>query len=158
MVDHRTIDPISGTLLFGNSGYDKVQSKYHCYPLYVILSKDNKQLYQTHLSEFFRQVNSVEEEEQEGLVVAQGADMCSLHKTLGVGGGMKVKTFACYCCSVHRDDLATPLDNPCEDCVRLGRTQPCYHTSISGRPISSPNTSVFVPYDYARTRKYFVRP
>jgi hypothetical protein len=73
----------------------------------------------------------MEEEEQEGLVVAQGADMCSLHKTLGVGGGMKVKTFACYCCSVHRNNLATPLDNPCEDCIWLGRMQPCFHISIT---------------------------
>jgi hypothetical protein len=47
MVDHRAINPVSGMLLFGDSGYDKVQSRYNCYTLYVIFSKDNKQLYQT---------------------------------------------------------------------------------------------------------------
>jgi hypothetical protein len=57
--------------------------------------------------------------------------MCSLHKTLGVGGGMKVKKYACYCCNVHRDDLARPLPTPCVDCICLGHTQPCFHTVMS---------------------------
>lgn len=135
MVDPRAVDLVSGTFLFGNSGYDKVQSKHHCYPLYIIIAKDNKQLYQNHLAQFFNDVNRLEEEHQDGLIVAQGADMCSLHKTLGVGGGMKVKTYACYCCPVHRDNLARPLENPCEDCVRLGKTQPCYHTKISDESV-----------------------
>jgi hypothetical protein len=36
MIDSRAIEPISGGLLFGDSGHDKVQSKYNCYPLYIV--------------------------------------------------------------------------------------------------------------------------
>jgi hypothetical protein len=75
MVDPRVEDPISSMLLFGNSGYEKVQSKHHCYPLYIIIAKDNKKLHQNHLSQFFQQVNRFKEEHQGGLVVAQGADI-----------------------------------------------------------------------------------
>ena len=131
MIDRRAINPVSGSLLFGNSGHNKIQSRFNCYPLHVVIAKDNKELYKTHLANFFRDVNMVEQAHPNGLSVAQGADMCSLHKTLGVGGGMKVKKYACYCCNVHRDDLCKPLDSPCEDCVRLGRTDPCYHHTMS---------------------------
>lgn len=45
---------------------------------------------------------------------------------------MKNKIYACYCCNIHRDALATPNTVPCVDCVRLGRTgEPCYHQVIS---------------------------
>ncbi len=36
MIDSRAIEPIRGGLLFGDSGHDKVQSKYNCYPLYIV--------------------------------------------------------------------------------------------------------------------------
>jgi len=98
------------------------KSKFNCYLLYIFIAKDNKQLYKTHLSTFFQEVNGVESLHQ-GLDVVQEADMCSLIKTLVKGGAMKVKKFACYCCNIHRDDLVRPLDVPCDDCVRLGRTQ-----------------------------------
>jgi len=135
MVDPRALDPINGTPLFGNTGYDKVQSKHHCYPLYVIIGKDNKELYKTHLSKFFDDVNALEVEHVEGLQVAQCHDMCSLHKSLGVGGGMKVNILACYCCNRHRDDLAKPMDVRCEFCTGRGSTHPCYHTEVSDEGI-----------------------
>jgi hypothetical protein len=129
IVDSRAKDPSNGEPLFGLSGHDKVQSKFHCYPLYIILAKDNKELYQTHLSQFFNEVNQLEEDYPEGIVVVQGADMCSLQKTLGTGGAMKAKKYACYCCTIHRDELTKPNENPCNDCTRLQNTQPCYHKS-----------------------------
>jgi hypothetical protein len=46
---------------------------------------------------------------------------------------MKVKTYACYCCSKHHDGLVKPLDNPCEDSVCLGHMQPCYHSTVSDK-------------------------
>jgi hypothetical protein len=61
--------------------------------------------------------------------------MCSLQNTLGAGRAMKAKTYACYCCNVHRNNLAKPLDIPCEDCVRLGHTQPFYNTYISDKAL-----------------------
>jgi len=36
LVDPRSIEPITGTPLFGISGFDKFKSKYHCYPLYAL--------------------------------------------------------------------------------------------------------------------------
>jgi hypothetical protein len=131
MIDRRAVNPVSGTLLFGSSGHEKIQSRFNCYPLHIIIAKDNKQLYKTHLCNFFWDVNELEEDYPNGLSVAQGADMCSLHKTLGVGGGMKVKKYACYCCTIHRDNLTKPLDLPCVDCVRIGCTEPCYHMPMS---------------------------
>jgi len=129
IVDSRSKNPVTGEPLFGLSGHDKVQSKFHCYPLFIILAKDNKELYQTHLSQFFTEVNQLEDEYPEGIVVVQGADMCSLQKTLGTGGAMKAKTYACYCCTIHRDDLCKPNNTPCDDCVLLHNTGPCYHKS-----------------------------
>lgn len=52
IVDPNAKDPVSNELLFGESGHDRVQSKFHCYPLHIIIAKDNKQLYQSHLSDF----------------------------------------------------------------------------------------------------------
>jgi len=65
-------------------------------------------------------VNSLEVEHYGGLQVAQCHDMCSLHKTLGVGGEVKVKIIACYCCNHHRDDLAKPMSIPCDFCTGQG--------------------------------------
>jgi len=134
IVDHKAKDPITGRLLFGASGHKKVQSRDNCYPLYIFIAKDNKELYQTHLSQFFREVNELEEEYKDGLRFCQGADMCSLQKTLGLA--MKCKNYGCYCCSVHREDLAKPRATPCQDCVRLEHTHlPCYHHDVTDKNI-----------------------
>jgi len=71
----------------------------------------------------------------DGLEIAQCHDMCSLHKTLGVGVGMKVKNFACYCCNCHCDDLAKPMDEPCDFCISHGSPYPCFHTTVSDEGI-----------------------
>jgi hypothetical protein len=44
---------------------------------------------------------------------------------------MKNKIYGCYCCDVHRDLLSTPCQTQCADCIRLGRTQTCYHHPVS---------------------------
>jgi hypothetical protein len=41
IVDPRAINPLTSQLLFGESGYDWVQSAYACYPLHVHIAKDN---------------------------------------------------------------------------------------------------------------------
>ena len=65
-----------------------------------------------------------------GLTVAAPADMCSLVKTVGRGGAMKNSRYACYCCTIHRDDLAKPNQQLCEDCLAEGNSM-CYHQDIS---------------------------
>ena len=53
MVDPQAIDPINGSPLFGRTGYNKVQSEFHGYPLYVTIGKGNKELYKAHLTQFW---------------------------------------------------------------------------------------------------------
>jgi hypothetical protein len=52
------------------------------------------------------------------------------------GRAMKCKNYGCYCCSIHRDNLAKPRATPCRDCVRRGCTHlPCYHHDVTGKNI-----------------------
>jgi hypothetical protein len=44
---------------------------------------------------------------------------------------MKRKIYRCYCCNIHKDDLARPNVLPCENCRWLGNGRPCFHTQIS---------------------------
>jgi hypothetical protein len=94
--DERACNPLTGQRLFGDSGYERVQSRYVCFPLHVHIAKDNKEFYSNHLDRFFQELNSIEDEHPLGLQFTQGADMCSLHKTLKRGGAMKNKNFGCY--------------------------------------------------------------
>jgi len=129
--DERAIDPLTGQRLFGDSGHERVQSRYVCFPLHVHIAKDNKQFYSEHLEEFFSVLNAIEDEYEGGLQFAQGADMCSLCKTVKRGGAMKNKKYGCYCCNIHKDDLAKPNSTPCPDCIRLGIEEACYHQEVS---------------------------
>ena len=65
--DERTINPLSGRLLFGSTGFDKVQSRNVCFPMYVIIAKDNKELYTTELTSFFGDLNEFEDDSGDGL-------------------------------------------------------------------------------------------
>jgi hypothetical protein len=130
LIDPHTINPLTGELLFGDSGHFKVQSRNVCYPLHVHIAKDNKQFYSDHMKPFFDDINRLEDDHPT-LTFAHGADMASLQKTVVRGGAMKSKTYGCYCCNIHKDDLARPNASPCTDCVRLGLTQPCYHKPVS---------------------------
>ncbi len=49
LVDPRAVDPLTGSLLFGDSGYDKVQSHNVCFPLHVHIAKDNRSFYDNQL-------------------------------------------------------------------------------------------------------------
>jgi hypothetical protein len=128
--DGRAINPLTGQRLFGRSGYDRVQSRYVCFPLHVHIAKDNKEFYATHLQQFFHELNAMEDQ-YGGLQFTHGADMCSLIKTVKRGGAMKNKRYACYCCNIHRDDLAKPNPIRCIDCEAQGIEEPCYHQEMS---------------------------
>jgi hypothetical protein len=51
--NERTINPLTGRLLFGDTGFDNIQSRSVCYPLYVCIEKDDRQFYSTKLTSFF---------------------------------------------------------------------------------------------------------
>ena len=131
IVDPRAIDPCTGELLFGENGHTKVQSNTVCYPLHYYLAKDNKSFYDNKLSGFFEDINNFEDANQNGLKFAQPADMASLQKTVKRGGAMKNKTYGCYCCNIHKNDLHKANLLPCQDCHVNGITHPCYHQPVS---------------------------
>jgi len=130
LVDPKTVDPRTGQFMFGASGYEKVQSRATCIPLMVHIAKDTKAFYDVHVRSFFDDVNRFEEAHHTGLRVAAPADMCSLVRTIGRGGAMKNCRYACYCCSVHRDNIAKPNDTLCEFCIAQGSNE-CYHHEIT---------------------------
>ena len=80
--DPRAVDPITGELLFGESGHENVQSRSLCFPLQIHIAKDNSAFYSTQLKGFFEDLNNMEDDYVNGLKFSQGADMCSLQKTV----------------------------------------------------------------------------
>ena len=44
--DKRTINPLTGRNLFGATGFDNVQSRSVCFPLFVCIEKDDRQFIQ----------------------------------------------------------------------------------------------------------------
>jgi hypothetical protein len=129
--DERTINPLTGRLLFGPTGFDKLQSRNVCYPMYVIIAKDNKELYSNELTSFFGDINDFEDAHGDGLKFCQPQDMYSHQKCLDRGGAMKNKIYACHLCNIHRDDLNIPNAVACEDCIRLCTPAPCFHQTVS---------------------------
>jgi hypothetical protein len=127
LVDPRCINPLTGDLLFGDSGSAKVQSHAHCYPIHIVMAKDNKELYRTEFAAFFQFLREYEEEHGFRIKFAFPQDMSSIWKTTGRGGTARVKTFPCYCCSVTSATLIAP--QPKSKCFRVDRCkQPkCYH-------------------------------
>ena len=82
--DPKAINPLTGEKLFGECGTKCVQSRYVCFPLKVHIAKDNGN-YDKHLSVFFHDLESLEDDYIYGLQFSQGADMSSLQKTLKRG-------------------------------------------------------------------------
>ncbi len=43
---------------------------------------------------------------------------------------MKNSLYACYCCGMHRDNMAMPNNTLCADCIRLNK-RVCYHHVVT---------------------------
>ena len=134
--DERTTDPLSGRLLFGDSGFEKIQSRNVCYPLHVHIAKDNREFYATELTPFYKDINDLEDAHEGRLKFGHPQDLYLHQKCMGVGGAMKNKTYACHLCNIHKDDLNKVNHVRCDDCIRLGRRHdgeptPCYHQIVS---------------------------
>ena len=86
--DKHDIDPRTKEPLFGDTGYDKLQSCNVCFPLHIHIAVDNKQLYNEKLKNFFDQINLLEGKyaSKHGLKFAHHAVMSSLQKTVRCGG------------------------------------------------------------------------
>ncbi len=70
LVDPNLIDPHTGELMFGESGYEKIQSRAACIPLQVHIAKDTKAFYDVHIRSILDDINRFEENHQMGLQVA----------------------------------------------------------------------------------------
>ncbi len=108
LVDESSVNPRTGKLLFGEMRDENVQSSNHCFPLQVFITKDNKDFYNKQLTSFFAQLNIHEENHSAGVLLAYPADMCSQCKTVRQGEAMKLSTYACYCCGIHKNGLTMP--------------------------------------------------
>jgi hypothetical protein len=130
LVDKRCINPITGQLLFGDSGIEKVQSHVHCFPIKIAFAKDTKSLYRLEYSDFFAFLKAYERECNYRIKFIFPQDMSSIWKTTGRGGTAKVKTFPCYCCAVTTATLVTP--QPKDKCFRGDRCKQakCYHHAM----------------------------
>jgi len=127
LVDRRCIDPKTGSLLFGESSIDKVQSHLYLFPIKISFSKDTKELYRMEYQGFFEFLRAYEMENFFRIKFIFPQDMSSIWKTTARGGTAKVKSFPCYCCGVTTATLVTP--QPKDKCFRGERCrQPkCYH-------------------------------
>lgn len=130
LVDRRSINPKTGTPLFGETGIEKVQSHFFCFPLKVAFATDTKILYRREYADLFRFLKEYEAEKGFRVKFNFPQDMSSIWKTTGRGGTAKIKTFPCYCCAVTSATLVTP--QPKEKCFRGDRCkQPkCYHHNM----------------------------
>ena len=88
LIVKHAIDPRTKELLFGDTGYGKIQSRNVCFPLHVHIAADNKQLYNEKLKDFFDRINLLEDKyaSKHGLKFAHHAVMSSLQKTVRCGG------------------------------------------------------------------------
>jgi hypothetical protein len=93
LVDPWCINPLTGELLFGDSGSSKVQSHIHCFPIKIVMAKDTKQRYHTEFSDLFLFLREYEREHGFRVKFSFPQDMSSFCKTTGRGGTAKVKTF-----------------------------------------------------------------
>ncbi len=127
LVDSRSTNPRTKDPLFRDSGYDKLQSHIHCFPIKMALAKDSKALYCTEFADFFQFLRDYEREKGFRIKFVFPQDMSSIWKTTGCGGTAKVKSFPCYCCAVTTSSLVAA--QPKEKCFRGQRCrQPlCFH-------------------------------
>jgi hypothetical protein len=127
-LDPRAIDPKTGVFI------SLVQSPDKCFPLKVLVCKDNKTTYQEYLADFFAYFKDLENkpvgEYPPGTFKSVSPqDGSSLWKALDRGGACKNKKEFCPYCACTSDQCVQPRSFPCESCVLIGRKD-CYHWDV----------------------------
>ena len=134
ILDPRAIDPRSG-LPIGVEGSAKIQSRELCFPLKILIAKDNKALYNTHFVDFFNWFKTMGEngfgEYPCGFTITSPQDESSFWKVLKRGGAAKVRTYFCRCCACRSDIIEKPKAGAlvCDKCRDSGNSQ-CFHWDV----------------------------
>jgi hypothetical protein len=126
IVDKDDVCPISEKYIFhqlGNMQADKL-----CFPILMILVKDDKSIYNKYLREIFKFCEEISQKglgDWKPLKISDPQDMKSLQLCLTRGGVPKGVHFFCHLCQLHSDDIALTNQVPC--CYGHGPNKACYH-------------------------------
>ena len=128
--------------MFGADGVQGIQSRDVCFPLHIVIGKDNKNLLQMQFTEFFDEIHNFEDRyatagldsnvhqpAKKSLAICHPANMSALQKTVGGGGAMKNAIYACYCYNMHVQNVHVPNTFACPFCISNNRTR-CFHQEV----------------------------
>jgi hypothetical protein len=129
--DKDAVDPITKKYIFNDDDDGpNLQSGKFCFPVAMILAKDDKQTYNKYLRDIFEEVDKLRNEgvpECEWLPfdIAEPQDMKSFQLCLGRGGACKGTNYFCHLCQLHSDNVQLPNQLPCTCC-----SSACYHHAM----------------------------
>jgi predicted nucleic acid-binding Zn-ribbon protein len=129
--------PITKVLIFNEEKEGpNLQSGKFCFPVAMLLAKDNKETYNKYLREIF---NDVQVLRSEGIPelgwlpfdIPEPQDMKSFQLCLGRGGACKGTNYFCHLCQLHSDSVQLPNQIACRKCASASHvTPPTTHTHI----------------------------
>ena len=128
IVDPRAVNPLTGIPI----GLEGVQSRDYCFPFKILLTKDSKTLYQTHLKDFFDWTKQLLNEglgAYKPFLVASPQDVSSFWKCIGRGGACKRDENFCHCCAITSTNVIVPNIIKCAHCLRFSN-ELCFHQPV----------------------------
>jgi hypothetical protein len=141
--DNRACYPITGELIFDENLYDgeegNMQSAEWCFPVMVILAKDNKGTYDKYFHDIFAFCDQMRTTSINGwkpFRISDPQDMKSTQIVLDRGGAAKVKENFCHLCYCTSTNLALQSKLPCQDCSAAGIIVCLHHPVCDGDCIS----------------------
>jgi hypothetical protein len=129
--DPRAIDPVSKVPI-GVVDSTKIQSRELCIPFKIVLAKDSKTLYETHIRDFFDFFKELNDGDCHGFKQFKKSspqDGSSFWKSLERGGACKVAIDFCHACACKSRQCSVPWDVPCSKCAEKNRAR-CYHWDV----------------------------
>jgi hypothetical protein len=138
LCDKATRCPVTKMLIF--SDLCNLQSDKWCFPIKMLLAKDNNETCIRHFKDVFdfcQRLRTVALPERGWLpfLVAEPQDMKPIQLSVGRAGASKRNYLFCHCCPCSSDDLAVPRENPCTSCAALSepvlkKRQGCSHHRV----------------------------
>jgi hypothetical protein len=142
--DKRVWDPITGELIFDDNLPDgkegNIQSAEWCFPVMVILAKDNKGTYDKYFLVIFAFCDKVRNTSINGwnhVCIFETQDMKSTQIVLERGGSAKVQENFCHMCYCTSTNLALQSQVPCQNCSAVGITVCLHHPVCDGDCITN---------------------
>jgi hypothetical protein len=129
IVDKDAVCPISGKNIFHQ--LENMQADKWCFPILMILAKNDKATHEKYLRENFKCCEEISEKglgDWKPFKIADPQDMKSLQLCLTRGGVVKGMHLFCYLCQLHSYDISLPNQVPCCSC--RGPNKACYHKPV----------------------------